>query len=245
MSEPGWLYDLRDVRKIRASGGSRFRLDVPDLVIRRGEVVVIRGPSGCGKSTLLDLLAMTLQPDEADLFLFAPGDSAVSVHAAWRRRENDRLSSLRGNHVGYVVQTGGLLPYLSVRDNIELPARLTGRHSAARVRDLVGHLGIGHTMSRLPASLSVGERQRVAIARALAHQPSVVIADEPTAALDPINAETTFRLFLDLVSGLGATAIIATHDPDRGTGTGAVLIEHRLERGGDDAHVVFRRGGSA
>lgn len=241
------LYDLRGVSKVRVSGSSRFHLDVPELVIQHREIVIVRGPSGCGKSTLLDLLAMTLRPDFADSFEFrsTPIADLAPVHAMWLRDSQDRLAALRGAHIGYVVQTGGLLPYFSVRANIELPGRLNGRLDPGNVCAIAERLGIDHVLSRLPASLSVGERQRVAIARALSHRPSVVIADEPTAALDPINAETTFRLFLELVVDTGATAVIATHDPERGTGPGVALVEHSLERLGDEAHAVFRRGRTA
>ncbi|MBP2295257.1 ABC transporter ATP-binding protein [Azospirillum rugosum] len=242
MTAAGVLYDLRDVRKARGGARGRFRLDIPELTVLRGEVVIVRGPSGCGKSTLLDLLAMTLRPDDAERFTFDPGQGPVSIHASWRHNQ-DGLSSLRGAFVGYIVQTGGLLPYLSARENIELPARLAGRYDPQRVRALAEHLDIAHLLARSPGSLSVGERQRVAIARALAHDPGVVIADEPTAALDPVNAEVTFRLLLELVTGIGTTAIVATHDPNRGAGSGFALIEPVLERSGDDIRAVFSRGG--
>lgn len=236
------LYDLRNVHKFRGGERGRFHLEVSDLRIRKGEIVIIRGASGAGKSTLLDLLALTLRPDEAAYFNFSILDKGnISVSDAWRRRDNDRLSALRRTHVGYIVQTGGLLPYLTALENIKLPSLLAGRYDRKRTALVIDRLGIGHVLRRSPASLSVGERQRVAIARAVAHAPDVVIADEPTASLDPVNAEATFSLFLDLVADFGTTAIVATHEPSQGGRFGTVVIEPLLERIGDSAHVIFSR----
>lgn len=241
------LFALDRVRKTRTSGQGRFSLEVPDLIIRRGTIVLVRGPSGCGKSSLLDILAMTLEPDDGEEFAFAPGldNPAIAILPLWRGRRHDHLASLRAWHIGYVLQTGGLLPFLTVRDNIELPCRLTGRINGGYVHGLVERLGIGHLMGRKPADLSVGERQRVAIARALAHNPTVVIADEPMASLDPVNAEIVFTILIELVRQAGCTAIIASHDPlrvgsDHPGGGPVTILDHQLTRDGDVTRSVFR-----
>ena len=207
------IYQLRDLAKIRAANGAEFRLIVPRLHIDQGEKVALVGPSGCGKSTLLDMLAMVLSPSWAKTFTFTPKGSRTSdLGRIWNRNKLNRLSELRKRHIGYVLQTGGLLPYLSVRDNINLSRRLLAQPDDGTFELLVSELGIDQHLKKLPASLSVGERQRVAIARALVHRPSIVIADEPTASLDPLNAGKMMSLFLRLAEELGLTVIIATHD---------------------------------
>ncbi|MFH1058854.1 MAG: ATP-binding cassette domain-containing protein [Pseudomonadota bacterium] len=193
--------------------GPRFVLSVPELDIMAGERVALLGLSGCGKSTLLDLLAMVLCPDRAEVFHFRPrGGRGLDVAAAWERNDQDRLARLRRASLGYVLQTGGLLPFLSVRDNIGLGRRLLGLPRRSQVEALAAHLGITAQLDKLPDKLSVGERQRVAIARAMAHQPAVVIADEPTASLDPIHARQIMELFANLVAETGVTLVMATHD---------------------------------
>ena len=195
------------------AGGAQFRLDIPHLDIARGAKLAFVGESGSGKSTLLELLAMILRPTESGVFTFCPrsNEDKHDIAAAWQSADVNQLSDLRSRHIGYVLQYGGLLPYLTVRDNINLSRRLlfgpnedVAGHWAARLR-ITAQLG------KRPAELSVGQRQRVAIARALAHDPTVLIADEPTASIDPANAERIMELMVGLVDDLGVTLIIASH----------------------------------
>ncbi|MBW1711705.1 MAG: ABC transporter ATP-binding protein [Deltaproteobacteria bacterium] len=195
------------------AGSGGFVLTIPELSICQGEKVALVGNSGCGKSTVLDMLAMILRPDATATFTFSPEQGhPLDVAAAWRRKDLDSLAKARMLHLGYVLQTGGLFPFLSVGDNIGLSRRVLGLPVEKDVPDLAGRLGIGGHLDKLPGQLSVGERQRVAIARAMAHQPAVVIADEPTASLDPINAEAIMALFSSLTDEYGVTLIVATHD---------------------------------
>ena len=113
-----------------------------------------------------------------------------------------------------MLQTGGLLPFLTVHDNVMVQRRLLGMAEDGGVGRLLERLGIARHAHRHPSKLSVGERQRVAIARALAHHPAVVIADEPTASLDPVKAEEIMALFAELVAEQGVTLVMATHDHD-------------------------------
>jgi len=183
------------------------------LQIREGEFVALVGPSGCGKSTLIDLLALALSPDDALRFDLRPagGEAWLDVAAAWRRAPQ-RLAQARAATCGYVLQTGGLLPFLDVAGNIALPAEIAGRAEPERIGALAARLGIAELLGEKPERLSVGQRQRVAIARALVHRPPLVLADEPTAALDPANAEIVMRLLLELVVQEGAALVLATHD---------------------------------
>ena len=208
------VFHLKDVTKGWA-GEKGFILTVPELTIRRGEKIALVGFSGCGKSTLLDLLAMILRPDSAAAFTFFTGrEKPLDVSDAWKRKDVNILAANRMLHIGYVLQTGGLLPFISVRNNIGLSRQGLGLPIQDRVEAVAERLGIGRHLDKLPRQLSVGERQRVAIARAMAHEPSVVIADEPTASLDPINAEEVMVLFTDLADEFQVTLILATHEWD-------------------------------
>ncbi len=207
------IYHLRDVIKTREAGGVVFRLRVPSLQIALGEKIALIGESGCGKSTLLDMLSMTLRPSKIGSFRFRSerGADPVNVAELWRKNKLNKLGDLRRLRIGYVMQTGGLLPYLTVRENIGLSRRLLDMPDDDLVETLAADLGIRRHLDKRPHLLSVGERQRVAIGRALAHRPSIVIADEPTASLDPITAERIMSLFIELVDELNITVIIASH----------------------------------
>jgi putative ABC transport system ATP-binding protein len=207
------VYLLKQVTKTRAVNGTGFRLVVPSIQIRDREAVALVGYSGSGKSTLLDLLALVLRPDEAGRFTFIPrGGTPADIAASWTRRDQNSLGTLRRKHIGYVLQTGGLLPYLTVRDNINLPRRLLGMPEDGSVEHLAKVLGIQRHLEKLPGLLSAGERQRAAFARALAHRPSIVIADEPTASLDPITGRRIMSAVMELVKSMRITLIAASHD---------------------------------
>jgi putative ABC transport system ATP-binding protein len=213
------------------SGEHGFELTVPELVIRQGEQVALVGFSGCGKSTLLDLLAMILQPDSAAEFaFFSAQGKRLDVADTWQRKNLDRLARARMRHIGYVLQTGGLLPFLSVYDNIALSRYGLGLEEQDAVKTVAQKLGIDRHLAKFPAQLSVGERQRVSIARAMAHEPSVVIADEPTASLDPINAEEIMGLFTRLTEEKGVTLVVATHEWDRVEELGFRRIKFDLQK---------------
>lgn len=234
------IYALRDVMVRRASGQAVFELHVPQLTIARGGIVFLIGPSGSGKSTLLDLLAGTLAPSRATAFTLQGGqEPPTDLAALWRGRRFDALADLRARHIGYILQTGGLLPYLSVAENIGLTARIAGRADARHQAALIDQLGLGRLARLPPSRLSVGERQRVAIARALAHRPAVVLADEPTASLDPPTADRVFDLLIDTAERLGVTAVISSHDWSRAEASGRPIIRHALDRDGDIVRASF------
>lgn len=230
------VLSVRGLQKDRASGGAEaYSLRVPAFSARLGEKILITGPSGSGKSTFLDMLGMVLRPDAAAEFLFYPGvrrgeAGPRDVAHAWAARRGEDLARWRRG-VGYVLQTGGLLPFMSVEDNIRLPRRLLGlAPDAAHFERLTANLGIGGLLRKLPARLSVGERQRVAIARALAADPPLVLADEPTAALDPQNAASVLAMFAQSADALGVTLIVVSHAPEQMRGMGFTRYEVRTER---------------
>ena len=205
--------DLEAVRRERGAGAESFRLQVERFRIRPGERVAIVGPSGSGKSTFLDLLALSLAPSAAGRFRLGPGGRDVA--GLWRARDDAALARLRRSAIGYVLQSGALLPFLTVAGNVELPLRLAGRVGAgerAGTQALLARLGLLPFVRRLPAELSLGQRQRVAVARALVHRPAIVLADEPTASLDGDAAGTVMALLAELARERGSAVLLVTHD---------------------------------
>ncbi|HCT08501.1 MAG TPA: ABC transporter ATP-binding protein [Pseudomonas sp.] len=202
------MLNLSAVHKSRGVGSQRYSLVIPALALRAGEQVAIVGPSGCGKSTLLDLLALVLAPDQVGQFEFHQHDIA----GLWRGDQQTTLAALRSQHLGYVLQTGGLLGFLDVRSNIALSRQLLGLKDDGSVMRLAEQLEISDQLAKKPAALSVGQRQRVSCARALAHAPQLVLADEPTASLDPLNAERVMQALLAQAREHRAACVIATHD---------------------------------
>ncbi|MFT0472537.1 ABC transporter ATP-binding protein [Pseudomonas antarctica] len=202
------MLNLSAVHKSRGAGSQRYSLVVPALVLRAGEQLAIVGPSGCGKSTLLDVLALVLAPDQVGQFEFDQTD----IGALWRADQQSALAELRSKRLGYVLQTGGLLGFLDVRGNIALSRQLLGLKDDGSVARLAEQLEISDQLTKKPAALSVGQRQRVSCARALAHAPQLVLADEPTASLDPLNAERVMQALLAQAREHRAACVIATHD---------------------------------
>ena len=211
----GPLVLLRGMTKRREQGGSAFELHVPALDIAVGELVAVVGDSGCGKSTLLDILALVMEPTNVEGFELRLGDdeTVIDVRALWNTGAEAQLAAFRRDHLGYVLQTGGLLPFLSVAENITLPARVKGLpDSLALIGDLAERMGLGGCLERMPDSLSIGQRQRVAILRALLHGPRLVLADEPTAAVDKARAEAIMRDLHMLAREQSASVVVVTHD---------------------------------
>jgi putative ABC transport system ATP-binding protein len=176
-----------------------------DLDVTAGEFVAIMGPSGCGKSTLLNLIAGLESVDEGEITI-----AGENVHG----RTADELSRLRRRHVGIVFQFFNLLDDMTVTENVVLPAVIAGskrRAAETRARDLLDLLGLGSKANEMPASLSGGQRQRLAIARALANQPTLLLADEPTGALDSAGGAEVLELFNRLHRD-GQTIIMVTHN---------------------------------
>jgi putative ABC transport system ATP-binding protein len=176
-----------------------------NLVVPAGDFVALMGPSGCGKSTLLNLVAGLDVADE--------GTITVAGELVTGRTE-DELSQLRRRHIGIVFQFFNLLEGMTVLENVALPAVIAGRKrkmAETRARDLLDLLGIGDKASTVPGMLSGGQRQRLAIARALANEPTLLLADEPTGALDSEGGQEVIELLSRLHTG-GQTIVLVTHD---------------------------------
>lgn len=226
---------MRDVTRDRETEGIAFKLTVPSLQIAQGEKIALIGESGCGKSTLLDMLAFISQPTSCGAFSFRPKhtDTPYDVAQYWKKRKLNKFGDLRKQHIGYVMQTGGLLPYLTVRENMSLSRKVLGLPEDRSVEDLARELGIARHLDKRPETLSTGERQRVAIGRALAHQPSIIIADEPTASVDPLAAEKIMSLFIELVEERGITVVIASHAWRHIKRLGLRRLAHHTQRSSD------------
>lgn len=180
------------------------------LRIEAGASVAIMGPSGCGKSTLLGLLAGLAVPSQGTVTIGSTAISELSDQARVRFRRKT---------IGMVYQADNLLPHLTVEENVGLQfaiSRGDADHSDANigteVHQLLEMLGVGELATRLPDQLSGGQRQRVALARAVVHRPAVILADEPTGALDEASATRVIDLLFDVQSQIGATLVLVTHD---------------------------------
>ena len=196
----------------RGREGQAYRVELSSLFLHAGEAVAIVGPSGCGKSTLLEALGLILKPERVAQFQLLTTDLVGDLALRAGRREK-QWARLRQHHLGYVPQTGGLLPFLTVQQNIDLPASMSGRLTPAALRDrLLERLKLTSLLNRFPRELSIGERQRVSFARAIAHQPALILADEPTAALDPNLAHELFALIVEIVREFNIAALIVTHE---------------------------------
>ena len=183
-------------------------LDPVSLTVESGSSVAVMGPSGCGKSTLLGLLAGLALPTAGTV---AVGDTIVS-DLDERHRVHFRRESL-----GMVYQTDNLLPHLTIEENVGLQLAIchgeTASDSLQKVARVLDRLGIGDLAKRLPDQLSGGQRQRAAVARAIIHTPSVMLADEPTGALDGRSALVVIELLVEVHREMGATLVVVTHDP--------------------------------
>ena len=185
-----------------------FELNVPQLIIDRGETVAVIGPSGSGKTTLLNILAGILRPEQGRVVVDETNLAVVDERNA---------RNFRAAQIGLIFQEFELLEYLNVLDNILLPFRINRElRLTVQVRDaaeeLAARVGIGDKLDRLPNQLSQGERQRAAVCRALITGPKLLLADEPTGNLDPQNKEKVLQILLDSVREQGATLVTVTHD---------------------------------
>jgi len=194
------------VKQYQVGGGTVNAVDEVDLNLQRGEFVALVGPSGSGKTTLLAMLAGLLSPTSGSIII--DGQDLSAMKEAQRAR-------FRRRNIGFTFQANNLVPYLTALENVELILRLNGEFNAAgrrRARELMVRLGLEERLNGLPRQLSGGQRQRVAIARALINQPTLVLADEPTASLDTERAFQVVETLAILVHEQNRAGIMVTHD---------------------------------
>ncbi|MCK6535548.1 MAG: ABC transporter ATP-binding protein [Polyangiaceae bacterium] len=176
------------------------------LALERGTVAALLGPSGAGKSTLVKALGLVSLPDAGEVIF--DGRPVVKDGVALTD-----VSRLRRLHLGFVFQKANLVSFLNARENVEVACELGGKADGRRrALDLLAYLDVTHRQSAYPETLSGGEQQRVAIARALANEPSLILADEPTAALDSVRSRAVMELFRKVAHERGAAVLVVTHD---------------------------------
>ncbi|WP_443056898.1 ABC transporter ATP-binding protein [Streptomyces sp. NBC_00669] len=204
--------------RVHKEYGDAKALDGLDLEVRQGDAVAVMGPSGCGKSTLLNMVAG----------LDRPTSGLVEVNGQDLRGLGETaLALFRRHQVGMIFQFFNLIDDLPALDNVALAAQLTGspaRQARRRALELLDELGVADRRNNYPAALSGGERQRVAVARALMNRPALLLADEPTGALDSRSGEQVMDLLIDL-NQIGQTLLIVTHDARLATRCASRLVE--------------------
>lgn len=224
-----------DLSKTYGTGAAAVKaLDHVSLSVAKGTVVALLGPSGSGKSTLIKALGFVSPADTGKVFFqgqLVVDDGQPLVD----------LSRLRREHLGFVFQKANLTSFLNARENVELACEFGGKDQGRkRARELLDYLGVGNREHSYPEMLSGGEQQRVAIARALANEPALVLADEPTAALDSVRSRTVMELFRKVAHERGAAVLVVTHD-HRALDVFDFLYEMedgRLRQAGADGHAL-------
>ena len=197
-----------DVVKLLGQGAAQVQaLKGVSLAVTGGELTLLMGPSGSGKTTLLSILGCMLKPTE--------GTVRVNGHSI-AGAGPEHLAKLRREHVGFVFQSFHLFPTLSAADNVRLALDVRGENSAralAKANDALARVGLSHKCKSYPLELSGGEQQRVAIARAIVGNASVILADEPTAALDSVNGNAIMTLLAEVAKDEARGVLVVTHDP--------------------------------
>jgi putative ABC transport system ATP-binding protein len=238
MTDESPILVTRGLRKNFESEGAPVRaLRGVDFTMKPGEFVAVMGPSGCGKSTLLNLVAGLDTATDGEITL--AGESLVG-------KTEDQLAIMRRKHIGIVFQFFNLLESMSVLENVTLPAVIAGaprKRAESRARDLLDLLGLADKAKEAPGVLSGGQRQRLAIARALANEPTLLLADEPTGALDSEGGHEVLELFRRLHAG-GQTILLVTHD-DEVAEAGDRIVRMRDGRVVSDDDATVAAAGTA
>jgi len=201
------VLEANNVSKVLGHGaGEVHALRGVDLVLRGGELTLLMGPSGSGKTTLLSVLGCMLAPTSGTVAVC--GQDTAEAGA-------ERLAQLRRDHIGFIFQTYHLFPTLTAAENVQLALDLRGApgdKAGARAHDALAQVGLAHKIKSFPREMSGGEQQRVAIARAIVSDPSAILADEPTAALDTENGQAVMAILADIAKEPSRGVLVVTHD---------------------------------
>jgi len=201
------VLEAKQVRKVLGQGaGEVHALRGVDLTLRGGELTLLMGPSGSGKTTLLSVLGCMLQPTS--------GTVAVCGHDT-ANADPERLAQLRRDHIGFIFQSYHLFPTLTAVENVQLALDVRGAaadKARLRAQEALARVGLKHKFNSFPREMSGGEQQRVAIARAIVSNPSAILADEPTAALDTENGQAIMAILAEIAQEPGRGVLVVTHD---------------------------------
>ena len=204
----GPIIEAANVSKLLGSGAARVQaLKDVNLTLNGGELTVLMGPSGSGKTTLLSILGCMLSPTSGTVRVCGACTSGASP---------EELANIRRQHIGFIFQSYHLFSTLTVAENVQLALELRGEHgpkTIATSEKVLASVGLASKMASFPRELSGGEQQRVAIARAIVAEPSAILADEPTAALDAANGHATMAILSTIAKERGRAVLVVTHDP--------------------------------
>lgn len=204
-----YAIETENLTKVYGSGNTEvIAMQNATMQVRRGEVVALLGPSGSGKSTFLTAVGLINPPTSGRVHI--GGQLVLDGPVA-----KTNLRAFRRQHIGFVFQKSNLIPFLTAGENVQIAMKLNGesrRVANQRTLELLGYLGVADRAENLPSMLSGGQQQRVAVARALANRPSVILADEPTAALDSHRGRQVMELFAQVAHEQQAAVIVVTHD---------------------------------
>lgn len=202
------VIEISDVWKLHKLGDEVVKaLKAAELQVMPGEFVCLMGPSGSGKSTLLNIIGGLDRPTKGTVKISGQDTAQLT---------ESQFAALRHDTIGFIFQSYNLIPFLSAVENVELPLMFEPydrKSLRTRAAELLEMVGLGHRIHHQPTKMSGGEQQRTAIARSLISNPTLVLADEPTANLDHRTGETVVRMLRDLCSTLGVTVVASTHDP--------------------------------
>ncbi len=208
-SHIGAAIEVVNLTKVYGSGNTEVvALKDVSLRVGRAEVMALLGPSGAGKSTLLTAIGLINPPSAGSIYI--DGKLVMEADRPWVD-----LRAFRRRHIGFVFQKANLIPFLNALQNVQVVMEINDippREARRRAMDLLGYLGVADRASNLPDALSGGQQQRVAVARALANEPSLILADEPTAALDSHRGRQVMELFAKVAHERGAAVVVVTHD---------------------------------
>jgi putative ABC transport system ATP-binding protein len=239
----GIVLDARDIVKELGSGARKVRaLKGVNLTLRAGELTLLMGPSGSGKTTLLSILGCILTPTSGTLTVAGHPTAGMSP---------EELAALRRRYIGFIFQSYNLFPTLSAEQNVKLALDLRGQRGSEatiRAQRALQQVGLRHRMKSFPGNLSGGEQQRVAVARAIVGAPSVLLADEPTAALDSENGLAVMQLLSEIAKDTSRAVLAVTHDPRTvpfatrvlRIEDGVIVSEERRAEGVETVHQLAR-----
>jgi putative ABC transport system ATP-binding protein len=205
----GLAIETQSLTKVYGSGNTEVvAMHDATMTVRRGEVVALLGPSGSGKSTFLTAIGLINPPTSGQVKI--DGQLVIDGPAS-----HTNLRTFRRKYIGFVFQKSNLIPFLSAIENVQIAMQINGttrRAARDRAMELLDYLGVADRADNQPAALSGGQQQRVAVARALANKPSIILADEPTAALDSHRGQQVMELFAQVAHEQGAGVVVVTHD---------------------------------